>query len=103
MAIENPEVIRFCNEKVRVLADMMAQVYYFAKMLKQESQANDIPGKLTGGGYVADGYDRDGRHPIDSNGVIGILYRADEFVTDYEANGNSKLNSIMAVAVNPQR
>ena len=30
--ITNPEAVKFCNEKVRVLADSLSQAYFFCKI-----------------------------------------------------------------------
>lgn len=100
--ITNPEAVTFCNEKIRTMADLLARAYYLAKALKDEWYANNM-GTLfpTGEGPVVDGSATDGRHPISADDVTLIVTRCDELVADYEANSGAKLNTLLAVAVNP--
>lgn len=102
--IQKAESVKFCNEKVRVSADKLAQLYYLAKAVSQEWTAtqmgNDIVYNNTD--LVVDGSETDGRHPITGVDVNNIINRLTEFVTDMEAGGSAKLNTILAVAVNPR-
>ena len=102
--IDNPQAVRFANEKVRVIADRLAQAYYACKAVNDEWYANNL-GEVfpTGEGPVVDGSATDGRHPIMADNVLLLITRCGELVTDYEANGNAKLNTVLSVAVNPQR
>lgn len=99
----NPEAIRFCNERVRPLADALAQVYFLSRAVRAEWYANNLGALLPSADTVMDGSAQDGRHPITGNDAAGIITRADEFITDYEAGGSAKLNTVLAVAVNPTR
>jgi hypothetical protein len=102
--ITNAEAVRFCNEKVRVAADRLAQTYYFAKQVQQEwfaaNMANLLPNDTS---PVIDGSSTDGRHPITGEDVTGIISRCMALTSDFEANDNAKLNAILAVAVNPTK
>lgn len=111
MAITNPEAIAFCNARVRPAADRLAQAYYEAKVVFQEWTANNMGTLLPvsadvvrdGASPVDDeGTNGDGRHVITSNDVNNVINRLSELVTDYEATSNTKLNTLLAVAVNPQ-
>jgi hypothetical protein len=99
--ITNLEAVRFCNERVRIAADKLAQIYFLAKSIVAEWYANDIGSLLpVDGGNVIDGSVTDGRHIITGNDATGLIVRLTELVADYEASNNAKLNTIMAVAVN---
>lgn len=94
--------IQFCNQYVRPFADKRAQAYYAAKSLltmwNARGGATAIPNDSTA---VADGSPADGRPGITGAMVNNIINRASEIVTDYEANSNAKLNTVLQVAVNP--
>lgn len=70
MAIDNPEAVRFCNEKVRVAADRLAQAYYHARQVRDEWYANNMGTLL----------------PVDGGEVLD--------------GANAKLNTVLGVAVN---
>ena len=46
MAITNPQVVKFCNEKIRLVADKLAQAYNFAKDTLNEWYAHDMGTKF---------------------------------------------------------
>ena len=102
--ITDPEAVRFCNEQVRVGADKLAQMYYAAKAIKDEWIANPNLATLIAFDNpddVVDGSATDGRHPISGIEVNNLITRLGELITDMEAGGNAKLNTVLAVAVNP--
>ena len=98
--IDNPEAVKFCNERVRVSADKLAQLYYTAKSVSQEWTANGIGTLIAydNSDLVVDGSASDGRHPINGIEVNNLITRLTEFVTDMEANSGAKLNTVLAVA-----
>lgn len=99
--ITNPEVISFCNTRVRPAADALAQAYYAAKLVADEYYANNI-GALIGQpvDVIVDGASVDGRHPITTNDVLLLITRLTDLVTDYEASSKAKLNTVLNVSVN---
>ena len=101
--ITNPEAVKFCNERVRVAADKLAQLYSVAKSVQQEWTANDLATIIAfdNPDLVVDGSATDGRHPISGEDVNNLITRCSEIVTDLEANSSAKLNTILKVAVNP--
>ena len=103
--ITNVEAVRFCNEKVRVAADKLAQAYYFAAAVQQEWFANNLSALITNSAEdnVVDGSASDGRHPITGADATNIITRCSELITDMEANSNAKLNTVLNVSVNPTR
>jgi hypothetical protein len=101
MSITNATAIRFCNEKARVAADKLAQAYYFGKEVLDEWYAQNLGTIIpVNGGIVEDGAAIDGRSVITGNDVTNVINRISELVTDYEASGKAKLNTINIVAVN---
>ena len=103
--ITDAEAIRFCNERVRMAANVMAQAYYFAKLVKQEWDANSMSSLITNSGddEVVDGAQTDGRHVISGADATNVITRCAELITDMEASSNAKLNTLLGVATNPQR
>jgi hypothetical protein len=103
--ITNSEAVRFCNERVRVAADKLAQLYYTAKSVSQEWTANGLGDIIAynNGDLVVDGSASDGRHPISGIDVNNVITRLTEIVADMEANSGAKLNTVLAVAVNGVR
>ena len=101
MANTNPQVITFCNAHARPMADSMASNYWTAKKIITEWNSLNLAALiLNDGTLIEDGSATDGRSPITGQMVTSIIVRATEIVTDYEAAGNAKLNTISQVAVN---
>ena len=103
--IDNAQTVRFCNEKLRVLADALSTAYYAAVAVTQAYYADPSLGELLSAnmsGAVLDGSQTDGRPIVTGNDALGLITRASELVADYEANGNAKLNTVLAAAVNGQ-
>lgn len=102
MAITNPQVVAFSNEKVRVAADRYAQLYWFAKIFVQEWDANNFDAAIPNSGaeIVVDGSATDGRTPITGAHLHGLKANLDLLVADLEAGGGTKLNGLSQIAVN---
>ena len=100
---QNPQAIKFANEDIRIAADKIAQAYYFAKKLRNFWFANNMGAVFPSAEVVDDGASVDGRPVIDGNKVLLMVTRCEELINDLEANGNAKLNTVLSVAVNPQR
>lgn len=97
----NAEAIAFSNQKARVMADAMAQSYFTAKVIVEEWNADSLSSIiLNTSDLIDDGSSVDGRNPATGASVTNIITRAMEIVTDYEANNNAKLNTVLAMAVN---
>jgi len=99
--ITDSEAVRFANERVRVAANKLNAAFQFAKEVGAEWTANGgaamIPNTSDG---IVDGSATDGRHPITGIMATNIIVRLGELVTDYEADGSAKLNTILQVATN---
>ena len=102
MSITNPEAVRFCNERVRVLADLATRYYYAAKALNNEWVATDMGTKIPNSGteIVVDGSAQDGRSTITGANVNGLRNHVVTMLTDLEANSNLKLNILLGIEVN---
>jgi hypothetical protein len=107
MPITNPQAIKFANEDIRPAADALSQLYYRAKDILARWSANgqNVTALFApfDGTLVMDKASvapTDGRPPITTAQVNNIISRLNEFVVDYEAGGNAKLNTVTAVAVN---
>lgn len=99
--ITNVEAVRFCNEKVRPIADRLAQFYYAAKAVSQEWTANPDLATLiayNNADLVVDGSAMDGRHPVSGVEANNLMTRLMEIVADMDANGGAKLNTVLSVA-----
>lgn len=103
--ITNAEAVRFCNERVRIAADKLAQAYYYAKLVQNEWFANNMSSLIPNNAddTVIDGSATDGRHVITGADVTNVITRCQGLVSDYEASSNAKLNTILNVAVNPRK
>ncbi len=107
MAIENNEAIIFSDEKLRPLADDLAQLYNKARAALDEWNARGMgsiivnaEAPLGDSAYGTDGTDGDGRPVVTGAELTNVVTRLGEFVADMEAGGNAKLNTVLAVAVN---
>ena len=99
--ITNPEAVRFCNEKVRSLADLATRYHYAAQALLNEWDATDMAAKLPNtADVVIDGSATDGRSPITGAMVNGLHNHVEAMVADLTANSNQKLNILLQIEVN---
>lgn len=99
--IIDPEAVRFSNERARTLADAAARYYFAAKAFTLEWDATSMGSKIPNAAdTIIDGSATDGRTPITGANVNGLKTHVDAMVTDLEANGNTKLNILLAIEVN---
>ncbi len=99
--ITNPEVVRFCNEKVRALADLATRYHYAALALLNEWDATGMGALIPNtADVVVDGSAGDGRSPITGAMVNQFQGHMDTMVADLVANNNAKLNILLQIEVN---
>lgn len=101
--IDNAQAVRFCNEQVRILADILTSALRTAQNVREFYYAHPELGTIFTDGIseeVSDGSQTDGRPIITGNDVLAIITRADEMNTDYSADNNAKLNTLLRVMVN---
>lgn len=100
-AITDPAAVKFANEKIRPMADAMAQSYFTAKSLVAEWNAVTMSAKITNtADLITDGSAQDGRNQITGAQATNVITRAMEIIADYEATSSAKLNTVVVVAVN---
>lgn len=102
--IDNPAAVRFCNERVRGVADTLGHAYKQAKIVLAYWGAKGVDGHFIAAPdqLVADGSQVDGRTPVTGGDVQALVALCAELVAAYEADGNAKLNRVLKVAVNPE-
>lgn len=90
---------KFVASRVRGGASSLAKLYFDSKITIAEWWAaggNDlVPNTST---VIDDGFADNGAPEITGAEVTNIVVRLIEFVADMEANGNAKLNTVLAVA-----
>ena len=105
MPNSNPQAIKISNEKIRPLADRMAQLYNLIKSAQIEYAAegwgtlfpNDVE-------VIVDGSTTDGRTPITNADVRNfMLTDAVTFLTNLEASTNAGRDRVFKIAVNPEK
>jgi hypothetical protein len=102
--ISDPQAVRFCNERVRPAADRFAQLYWWAKAVAAEWEAQGIAAKIPNdASVILDGAATDGRPIITGADVNTMAARVAEFIALLEATGSAKLSQILKVSVNSQR
>lgn len=101
--IVNPQVIKFANEQARQAADQLAQTFYRLEVVLDQWTALNGASLPNDGSVVVDGAQTDGRPILTGAKLHNLMSRLSESITDYEANSNAKLNTVLGVAVNPQK
>ena len=111
-AITNNEAIKFSNEKMRIVADLMAQLYNFGKSVNDEWISREIgsiipddsEAILHDSAFGTDGTDGDGRPIVNGADLNSIMVgTVDYFIALLEENDNERLKIILNVAVNYKR
>lgn len=99
--ITDPQIKRFCNERVRLAADRLARLYNLCRTVRDEWTAQDMGTAIPDTAeLVDDGAAVDGRPEISGADVHAIKDRVVELIALLEANGNAKLDEVLRVAVN---
>jgi len=107
MEIDNPELIRFSNEKGRICADSFFQAY---NTVKQFIDHWDNLNTLMPNSYdeIADGSQSslvtqaDGRKPITGNDYHKFKSACDQLATLVESNDNQIKTLLLKISVNGQ-
>jgi hypothetical protein len=103
-AITNTQAVRFCNEQIRPLADLYAQLYFREKAVAAawvaQGMGTLIPNTAD---LVSDGAATDGRAQITGAMVNTFAGLVVTMTGDVEAASNAKLNTLLQIAVNPLR
>jgi hypothetical protein len=104
MANTNPQAVRVANEKIRVAADRMGQLYNFFKALQAEGTAEAWTSLFPANAEtITDGSAEDGRTVITNQDVRDFVGDVTAFITWIEAGSNVIRNRTLKIAVNPER
>lgn len=103
--MNNPQVVRFCNEGLRPTANALASAYYSAKKLVADYDSTGIL-PLLGDvtvftDLVSDGHDVDGRPPISAGGVAVTIANLRSLITQIETtdvNGLSLIAGVLSIS-----
>ena len=100
--ITNPQAVAFANARIRVGADLLAQLYFEAKRTVHAWNAQSMSAVITNtADVIVDGSETSGRPAITGAQATTIITRLIEFIADYEASSHAKLNTVLQVAPNP--
>ncbi len=101
--INNPQAVRFSNERVRLAANKFTSLYWWCKLVTQEWDAQDIGSLIPNDeSVILDGSATDGRPIITGADVNTLATRVTEFIALLEADDNLKFNQIIKVAPQPE-
>lgn len=100
-SIDDPVLVRACNEEIRPLADALARAHMKAKLVLANLQARGIAFPDDPAAFVADGSPGDGRTPVSGADVNRLIRIAGGWMLGNEANDNEAAFAILRVAVNP--
>ncbi len=99
--ITDTNAIRFCNTRVRPVADRIAQLYNAIIAIGNEYTALGISTLIPNDSSpIADGAATDGRPQIVGTDVANIVTIVTAIKTTLEATSNQKLNQVLRVGVN---
>lgn len=85
--ITNPQVIKFANERIRSIANIVYNAYWQSKSIIEDYNAGDIGTKINdegSGNLVADGSAVDGRTRITGGDIFNVITALGEFIDYYE-------------------
>lgn len=100
--ITNVQAIKFCNEKARVLADLIEKTRRTAEQFAIDITTefeNNVSGNANGD-IIIDGAATDGRNIITKNDVLGLKYVAEQAVIALNTDDRETL--VAKVSVNGQ-
>lgn len=99
--IDIPQVTKFCNERIRVLADQFSRSYRQANEIVAEFELKGlsqlIPDDATAN--IVDGSGTDGRTPINGHDVWEMVRLSQDLIA-MGTGANTKLPTIVKVSVN---
>ena len=104
--IDQPNAVRFSNERIRVAADILCRGVAAAKAILAEWQAKSMATQFPDDAtyIVADGSPADGRQQItgaDANRAIEALQTLVGALESASSNGKTHYENALRVAVNP--
>lgn len=99
--ITNPQIIKFANERGRLLADIAESLYHTSKRFQQEwvalvASTPIIPTASP----IADGSDTDGRKRVTDTHLVNLKSLADSMVTWFETGSPTRIAQLQLISVN---
>jgi hypothetical protein len=98
--ITSPQVVKFSNERARVLADLSVETYETAKSFQAEWDA--LGGVASSAQLIEDGSAEDGRKRVTADQLRTMNTVAGAMVSFFEAGTPSRISQIRAISVNGQ-
>lgn len=103
MAVTDPQIVKFANERVRIFADLIEQTYETAKRLQAEYTALNgdalIPNTSD---LVEDGSAADGRKRVTAAMLRGANALAGVLVAYLDGGTPSRISQVRQISVNGQ-
>jgi hypothetical protein len=97
----NPEVIKYCNEVLRPLADSIVKLNYQIQTAKDEYIAKGIAAIMADtSDTITDGASIDGRHIVTGSNMRAVVTEASSIYNSLTASNNLILNKLLLVATN---
>lgn len=96
--ITNPQLVKFANEKARVMVDSIDSMYETCKRFQSEYVALNISNTPDTVDNFADGSETDGRKRFRGQQMLTLKTLVDALVTYLEANG--RITQIKSISVN---
>lgn len=102
--IQNPQAVKFCNDKGRVMADVLVQTYQtsVAFLAEWNANANLAVALPNTADVVDDTADRDGRQLMTGTKINSLVAAAQAMVTWFETGSPSRITLLRQIAVNGQ-
>ena len=100
--INDPQAVKFCNERLRVAADAAIQAYRTLKQLKAEWEANNLGALIPPtDDLIADGSQIDGRPRLSGSlATIACGAIAQRIIDSFESLNGDALAILLKIAVN---
>ncbi len=99
--INDPQLARFCNEKIRPLANALWESYFRSDALVEDYDVvgiDTILGKAADEDLVADGSESDGRTRISAQDVRNMHKLLDEFKNFLDGEVQPGISRLQAIA-----
>lgn len=103
MPIDNPQAVRWSNERTRTAANALASVFYRMEKYLDDRTAQGISAVMTPlGDTIVDGSATDGRAPITGQDEADLAALMTTLRNAFRANNNARLTTVLKISVNPE-
>ena len=99
--VTNPQAIKFCNERIRTIADQFSRAYKQANEIVAEFELKGLSELIPDSqdAAIIDGSEQDGRTPINGRDVWEMVRLSQDLIA-MGTGPNTKLPTIVKVSVN---